>query len=493
MEVIILIIYGVALMLIFIYSLMQMTLVFNYKTSRKISKRHDSTEAELPLSQDTPFVTVQLPVYNELYVVERLLETVAKFNYPKEKFEIQVLDDSTDESAEITRNKVEEIQKQGIDISYVRRPDRIGFKAGALDHGLKTAKGELIAIFDADFIPNPEFLNNTVSYFKDEKIGVVQTRWGHINKDYSLLTKLQAFGLDAHFSVEQTGRNAGGHFINFNGTAGVWRKACIEDAGGWEHDTLTEDLDLSYRAQMKGWKFKYLEDVVTDAELPVVMSALKNQQFRWTKGGAENFVKMKSKIWVSKQIPFKTKVHATFHLFNSAIFLCVFTTAFFSVPVLFIKNLFPQYDMVFNISSLFLACTAMLMLFYWTSYQVKNKKFLNNFGGFFSDFVLFLSTSMGMSLHNSVAVIEGYAGKKSSFIRTPKFNIVNSKDSWKGNVYLVDKLNLVTIFEGVLTLYFLFAIVSAFYLKEYGLLPFHFMLFWGFSFVFWLSIRQVRK
>lgn len=480
-------------MLIFIYSLMQMTLVYNYKSSRKNKKRQDTAKADIPFSKDLPYVTVQLPVYNEMYVVERLLETIAKFNYPKEKFEIQVLDDSSDESAEITRLKVEEIQKLGIDISYVRRPDRIGFKAGALDYGLKTAKGELIAIFDADFIPDPEFLNNTVPYFRDKKIGVVQTRWGHINKDYSLLTKLQAFGLDAHFSVEQTGRNAGGHFINFNGTAGVWRKECINDAGGWEHDTITEDLDLSYRAQLKGWKFKYLEDVVTDAELPVVMSALKNQQFRWTKGGAENFVKMKSRIWASKQIPFRTKVHGTFHLFNSAIFLCVFTTAFFSVPVLFIKNLFPQYDMVFNISSLFLVCTAMLMLFYWTSYQVKNKQFLKNFGGFISDFVLFLSTSMGMSLHNSVAVIEGYAGKKSSFIRTPKFNIVNNKDTWKGNVYLVDNLNLMTIFEGLLALYFLFAIVSAFFLKEYGLLPFHFMLFWGFGFVFWLSVRQVRK
>lgn len=492
MEVIILIIYGVALMLIFIYSLMQMTLVYNYRSSRKNKKRHDSAEADIDPSKDLPFVTVQLPVYNEMYVVERLLDTVAKFNYPKEKLEIQVLDDSSDESAEITRLKVEELQKQGIDISYVRRPDRIGFKAGALDYGLKIAKGELIAIFDADFIPNPEFLYNTVPHFQDDKIGVVQTRWGHINKNYSLLTKLQAFGLDAHFSVEQTGRNTGGHFINFNGTAGVWRKECINDAGGWEHDTITEDLDLSYRAQLKGWKFKYLEDVVTDAELPVVMSALKNQQFRWTKGGAENFVKMKSRIWASKQIPFKTKIHGIFHLFNSAIFLCVFTTAFFSVPVLFIKNSFPKYDMVFNISSLFLVCTAMLMLFYWTSYQEKNKKLLRNFGGFFSDFVLFLSTSMGLSLHNSVAVIEGYAGKKSSFIRTPKFNIVNSKDSWKGNIYLVDNLNIMTVMEGLLTLYFLFAIVAAFFIKDYGLLPFHFMLFWGFGFVFWLSIRQKR-
>ncbi len=490
MNIIILAIYGTALLLILIYSVMQMSLVINYRTRYRRNQKHQNPN-NLSDNQEVPFVTIQLPVYNEMYVVERLIEVVSKFNYPIDRFEIQVLDDSTDESFEISKRKVEEIKKKGINIELIQRPDRIGFKAGALDYGMKSAKGEFIAIFDADFIPDPDFLQKTVPHFDNDKVGVIQTRWGHINKNYSMLTRLQAFGLDAHFTVEQGGRNIGGHFINFNGTAGIWRKTCIEDAGGWEHDTITEDLDLSYRAQLNGWKFKFLEDVVTPAELPVVMSALKNQQFRWTKGGAENFVKMGNRIIKNKNIPLKTKVHGLFHLFNSAIFLCVFATALFSVPILFIKHNNPEYNLLFNISSLFLVCTAMLMLFYWTSFQEKKNSILRNFRGFFSQFVLFLSTSMGMSLHNSVAVIEGYSGKKSSFIRTPKFNIVSKNDQWKGNVYLKNNLNLITISEGIMALYFLFAIVSSVFLQEYGLLPFHIMLFWGFGFVFWLSVKQV--
>lgn len=486
MSIAILLIYGLALLLIFVYSLMQSTLVANYLRGRKkLRAGTAAVEAEINMDQ-LPVVTVQLPVYNEMYVVERLIEVISRFDYPKDKLEIQVLDDSTDESLVISQKKVEEISQKGIDIKLIRRPNRTGYKAGALDFGLQLAKGEFIAIFDADFVPDKDFLMKTIPAFTDDKLGVVQTRWGHLNKNYSLLTRLQAFGLDAHFSIEQSGRNFGGHFINFNGTAGVWRKSCIESAGGWQHDTLTEDLDLSYRAQIKGWKFKYLEDVVTNAELPVVMSALKNQQFRWTKGGAENFVKIGLHLLSYKNIPLKTRIHGLFHLFNSAIFLCVFVTAFFSVPILFIKNQHPEYRMVFNISSLFLICTLMLMVFYWISYRDKDRGFLY----FLRTFILFLATSMGMSLHNSVAVIEGYAGKKSSFVRTPKFNIINNKDQWKGNVYLLSSINLLTIFEGLLSLYFLFAIVSSFFMKEYGLLPFHIMLFWGFGFVFWLSVNQ---
>ena len=489
MEIIILFVYGLALLLIFFYSLMQMNLVINYRRTKK--KNATITHQEIRIEKkDLPIITIQLPLFNELYVVERLIDAVVKFNYPIDKLEIQVLDDSNDESVEITAKKVEEMKQKGFDIKQIMREDRVGFKAGALEYGLKQSRGEFIAIFDADFIPGENFLLDTIPNFKDKSIGVVQTRWGHINKNYSLLTKLQAFGLDAHFTIEQMGRNSGGHFINFNGTAGVWRKKCIEDAGGWEHDTLTEDLDLSYRAQLKGWKFKFLESVETPAELPVVMSALKNQQFRWTKGGAENFVKMRKRIFANEKIPFKTKVHGFFHLFNSAIFLCVFTTAFLSVPVLYIKHLSPQYGIVFNFSALFLVSTFMLMIFYWNSYQNKEKNLFYSFGKFIKEFILFLATSMGMSLHNSVAVMEGYLGKKSSFIRTPKFNIVGNNDKWKGNKYLVSALTPVTILEGLLTLYFLFGIVSSFILKEYGLLPFHFMLFWGFGFVFWLSVRQ---
>src|SRR5690606_21494629 len=290
LESLIIVIYTVAIVLIFMYALAQLNLLFNYLTSKNSEDNSEVFDFSNP--EEVPFVTIQLPVFNEMYVMDRLLENIALIDYPKDKLEIQVLNDSTDETVTTTCEHVEELKKTGLDITHICRTDRSGFKAGALKEVLKIAKGEFVAIFDADFLPEPNWLKKTIPYFKDEKIGVVQTRWGHINRNYSLLTKIQAFALDAHFTLEQVGRNSKGHFINFNGTAGVWRKTCILDAGNWEGDTLTEDLDLSYRAQLKNWKFKYLEDVETPAELPVVISAARSQQFRWNKGGAENFRKM---------------------------------------------------------------------------------------------------------------------------------------------------------------------------------------------------------
>lgn len=248
------------------------------------NRKRKSSIQHPPLSFEFPLVTVQLPIYNELYVVERLIDAVCLFEYPKNRLEIQVLDDSTDETVSIIAQKVRLYKAQGFDIQHIRRSSRDGFKAGALAYGLTAAKGEFIAIFDADFIPHPDFLTTTIPHFENATVGVVQTRWVHLNESYSLITQLQAFGLDGHFIVEQGGRNAAGHFINFNGTAGVWRKSCILDAGGWSAQTLTEDLDLSYRAQLRGWQFVYLENVETPAELPATMPALKSQQYRWMKG-----------------------------------------------------------------------------------------------------------------------------------------------------------------------------------------------------------------
>ncbi len=495
MEIAIITIYGLALIFILLYSIVQFNLVINYRIAkRRSAKKNKGTAPEqYGPKVELPAVTIQLPVYNEMYVVKRLIETVSRIDYPAEKLEIQLLDDSNDETSVIAEELVRNLQQQEHRISFIHRDDRKGFKAGALEEGLKIASGEFIAIFDADFVPPPDFLHNTLPHFENENVGMVQTRWGHINKNYSLLTRLQAFGLDAHFSVEQKGRNARGHFINFNGTAGIWRKKCILDAGGWEHDTLTEDLDLSYRAQMKGWKFKFLEEVVTPAELPVVMSAVKNQQFRWNKGGAENFRKMVRRLLVSPKIPFRTKVHGFFHLLNSAIFLCVLTTALLSVPLIFIKKSHPEFELVFNISSVFLICTFILMVFYWNAYQENPSGSLHNFSRFFKEFVLFLATTMGLSFHNSVAVIEGYMGKKSSFVRTPKFNIMNASDPWSGNKYLVNSINLISFIEGLLCLYFLFAIIAGIMMQEYGLLPFHLMLCWGFGFVFFNSVRKYKQ
>ncbi|HKK12195.1 MAG TPA: cellulose synthase family protein, partial [Flavobacteriaceae bacterium] len=322
MESFIILVYTVAIILIFMYALAQLNLLHNYLSAKK-SNNNDCEKFDFSNPDEIPFVTIQLPVYNEMYVMDRLLDNIAKMDYPKDKLEIQVLDDSTDETVNTTREHIQKLKQTGLDINHITRTDRSGFKAGALKEGLKIAKGEFIAIFDADFLPNKNWLKRTIPYFKDEKIGVVQTRWGHLNRNYSLLTKIQAFALDAHFTLEQVGRNSKGHFINFNGTAGVWRKTCILDAGNWEGDTLTEDLDLSYRAQLKNWKFKYLEDVETPAELPVVISAARSQQFRWNKGGAENFRKMLMRIIKSHDISTKTKIHGLLHLLNSSMFLSI--------------------------------------------------------------------------------------------------------------------------------------------------------------------------
>ncbi|NOZ46242.1 MAG: glycosyltransferase [Chlorobi bacterium] len=492
MELIVLIIYGFALSFILIYSIVQFNLVLNYLRFHKKQKSEVNTEPKLLTDNELPFVTIQLPVYNELYVVERLIDSVVKIDYPHHKLEIQVADDSTDSTLELVAKKVKEYQDKGFDIKHITRKNRIGFKAGALAECLKTAKGEFIAIFDADFLPRQEFIKACLPYFKNDNIGMVQVPWGHINKNYSFLTKLQAFALDAHFTIEQTGRFAGGHFINFNGTAGIWRKKCIIDAGGWQYDTLTEDLDLSYRAQLKGWKFVFNDSIDAPAELPVAMSAIKNQQFRWMKGGAENFVKSAGKVILSHNLPFKTKIHGFMHLMSSSIFVFVFITSLLSIPTLYIKNYFPKYTMIFTISSLFLISLIFLIIFYKVSFHDKSKKPIVKWWHFLIRFVTFLSVSMGLSFHNTIAVIEGYLGKKSSFIRTPKFNILSNSDSWKANKYLSKNLNTITIIEGILVIYFLYGIASAFYLNDFGLLPFHVLLFFGFGTVFFSSVFHLK-
>jgi cellulose synthase/poly-beta-1,6-N-acetylglucosamine synthase-like glycosyltransferase len=479
-------IYSLALILIFFYSLSQLNLLLNYLGYKK--RNEEAPKFNLLDPKEIPFVTIQLPIYNEEYVVERLLENIAKIEYPKSKLEIQVLDDSTDDSVVQTAAMIEELQREGLDIQHIRRESREGFKAGALKEGLKIAKGEYIAIFDADFLPGSDWLKKTVPYFKDEEIGVVQTRWGHINRDYSTLTRIQAFALDAHFTLEQVGRNSKGHFINFNGTAGIWRKTCILDAGNWEGDTLTEDLDLSYRAQLKNWKFKYLEDVETPAELPVVISAARSQQFRWNKGGAENFRKTVWSVIRAKNIPFKTKFHGVMHLLNSSMFLSVFIVAVLSIPMLYIKNSYGHLGWVFEVTSFFIVSTIILFICYWFTYKSLQGSSFDNFVDYIKLFFTFFSVALGFSLHNSVAVLEGHIGKRSEFVRTPKFNISNLTDSWKGNKYLTKKLSPNMILEFFLMLYFLFGMYSAIPLNDFGLFPFHFMLFLGFGFVFFKSL-----
>ncbi len=488
MEIVIVIGYVLSLLFIFMFSLGQLHLTWHYLRSLKENKA-SVTEPSI-----WPTVTVQLPIYNERYVVRRLIDAIAAFDYPADRLEIQLLDDSTDETVDIIAQRVEHYRAQGINIQHVRRPQRTGFKAGALAYGLEIAQGEFIAIFDADFSPARDFLRKTVPHFADPAVGVVQTRWGHINQDYSLLTRLQAFGLDGHFTIEQGGRRHAGSLINFNGTGGVWRRTCIEEAGGWSDDTLTEDLDLSYRAQLKGWEFLYLEDVEAPAELPVLMPAIKSQQFRWNKGAAECARKHAVRVASQRNVrPLRwwNRVHAIFHLFNSSVFLFLLLAALLSVPMLFIKQANAQYEWIFNLGGVFILGFFSIGFFYWVA--TRRVRPGQPWRYYLLHYPLFLIISMGLSLHNAVAVIEGLLGVKSPFLRTPKFNVTNAREKLKKNVYARTKLGPLVLLEALFALYFAYGIYTGVRLGDFGLLLFHTMLFLGFAAVAIYSVRQVQQ
>ena len=484
MEWLVIIGYGFSLLVICLFSLGQFNLAWHYRKQGHKKSKTQSEPTELPI------ITVQLPIYNEKYVIERLIDAVASFDYPKEKLEIQVLDDSSDETIEIVAEKTKFYQSKGIDIKHIRRPDRVGYKAGALQFGLERAKGDLIAIFDADFVPAKDFLLKTIKGFEGEHVGMVQTRWGHLNEQYSWLTRMQAFGLNAHFTIEQKGRLKAGSFINFNGTAGIWRKECIQDAGGWQHDTLTEDLDLSYRAQLKGWKFEYIEEIQAPAELPVLIPAVKSQQYRWNKGAAETAKKNLAAI-LKSNIGFWHKVRATFHLLNSSVFVFLLTSAVLSIPMLYIKDGNPTLSLLFDLGSVFIIGFIAMSIFYWFAAKASNEGY--EFKKFMVHFPMFLSYSMGLALHNSVAILEGYLGIKTPFIRTPKFAVNKKGESWKGNVYVKTSVTPLTLLEGLLALYFIYGLVSAFILGDYGLILFHLMLAFGFGYIFILSLKPIEQ
>ena len=479
-----LVVYGFFLSFIFAFSLVQLSLTINYvKASKKGRpiKRTPTSDTELPK------VCVQLPIYNEKYVVERLLKAVVNLDYPSDKLSIQVLDDSNDESSELIRAFIDSDLNIYKNISLIQRKEREGFKAGALKYGLTKSDADFIAIFDADFEPNPDFLRRSIREFEDANVACVQTRWSHLNEDENVLTKAQAFALDAHFRIEQVGRNSGGHFINFNGTAGVWRKAAILDSGGWQSDTLTEDLDLSYRAQMKGWKMIYMEELNSPAELPMVLSALRTQQHRGNKGAAECARKHLSKVLRNPKISWKTKVQASFHLLNSAVFISVLMLTVLSVPLLWVKTQIPAVSSYLNFASFFILSFGVLALFFWLPFKKhwegsvlgQESSFLRTRWEFLKRFLSFVAVSMSFALFNSVAVISGYAGIKTPFIRTPKFNATSVRPT--ENDYNIQKLPMVFYFELLLLLYFLFAGIYGIIQLEFGLLPMHLLLIFGFG------------
>lgn len=409
--------------------------------------------------EELPLVTVQLPIFNEMHVVERLLGSVKALDYPQDKLQIQLLDDSTDETVEISRVEVAKLKAEGFDIEHIHRTDRTGYKAGALENGLLFAKGDYVLILDADFVPNPDLLQKTIHYFTDEKIGMLQTRWGHLNRTFNLLTRVQAMFLDGHLELEQTARNRSGRFFTFNGTGGIWRRECIADAGGWEHDTLTEDMDLSYRAQLKGWKFIFLNDVETPAELPVDIDGFKSQQHRWTKGSIQCCKKVLGGIWRSK-FPLHVKMEATAHLTSNFAYLLLILLCFLILPN---QKYQPEFSgwikMVIHIP-IFIFASGSVALFYLMSQKALRPK------SWWKEVIylpFLLAIGIGMSINNAKAVLEAIFNKQSGFVRTPKYGIGKQAETtarWRQSRYKGMK-SVTPIVEFLFGVFFLFVVLDA--------------------------------
>jgi len=434
--------------------------------------------------KELPAVTVQLPIFNEVYVAERLLRSVSELDYPRENLQIQVLDDSTDETREITAACAANLRQRGFDVELIHRVDRIGFKAGALEHGLATARGEFICILDADFVPPPHLLRRTIDFFTDPKIGMIQTRWGHLNRGYSLLTRVQAMFLDGHLLLEQTARSRSGRFFNFNGTAGLWRKSCIEQSGGWQHDTLTEDLDLSYRAQLAGWRFIFLPDVVTPAELPVDMNGFKSQQHRWTKGSIQTCKKLLPKIWRS-ELPMPIKVEATGHLVSNFAYLLLASLCVLLHP----SAGGPQSGWVRTILidiPIFLTASVSVAVFYICAQRELHPR------TWMREILLLpclLALGIGLSFNNARAVLEAMFNHQSDFARTPKYGIERKAQPWRNCRYMPLK-SLLPIAEFFFALYFTYFVWFAIAHRQFLSVPFLLMFQFGFLYVSFCSVVQ---
>lgn len=483
--------FGVILLILLVIMALSFTefvLAINYLKTRKKTK--NKAEVVPKIFEKLPKVTIQIPIYNEKYVVERAIRSVADVNYPKALLQVQILDDSTDETVEISKSVAEEMQREGFDIELIHRTNRAGFKAGALRDAMPKVTGEFIAIFDADFLVPSDFLMDTLPFFKDEKIGMVQTRWSHLNEKFSILTKIQSFFLDLHFTVEHTGRNAYGYFINFNGTAGIWRKSCIIDAGGWTPDTLTEDLDLSYRAQMKDWKFKYREEITSPAELPAHMSGIKSQQFRWIKGGVQVGKKLFLEFGRSSAT-FKQKWFGFAHIFAGMTYIFSFVLFLMSVPLIFIFKNTVIGEFV-PILTVFMLSTLALMFVGWISFLSTQQNTGNKAVTFIWRFTMFLFFTMGLSFNNTIAILEGLTGKKSDFIRTPKFNLSaqSTGNQWSSFTYIRRGFDAQILIEILLLLYFVFGIVVGIHCEFYHLIPLHLMLVVGYFMIVFYSIKH---
>ena len=483
-----LIIYLFALVSLFTYGMNCYLLMIFYRLRRpRARQEHAAIKKHFYqnlAASGWPKVTIQLPIFNERYVVERLIQSVCDFDYPRELLEIQILDDSTDDTADIATAVAARMQAMGFDIQYIHRDHRTGFKAGALKYGLKTAKGELIGIFDADFIPGANFLKETVPYFTNPQIGMLQTRWGHINSDYSILTRAQSIGIDGHFGVEQASRAWSGFFMNFNGTAGVWRKSTIIDAGGWQADTLTEDLDLSYRAQLKGWKLKFVTDVVCPAEVPVTINAFKSQQHRWAKGSIQTAKKNLGQLFksdLSLLIKIQAFLHLTHYMVHPMMLLVVLT----SIPMLYSQWFFDNLAFPIMIFTLLCLATCGPSTMYLFSQRILYRDWKTRIK--FLPFLMCLGT--GIAVNNTRAVLEAFFNIKSGFVRTPKYGIKKQKDSWQGKRYSIP-LNAISILEFTLGVYSLAGLLMFLLFSKYLVSPFLLIYTLGFFYVFFLSVKH---
>ena len=422
-----------------------------------------------------PLLTVQLPLYNEMYVASRLIDSICALDYPKDRLEIQVLDDSTDETSELVADLVAQRRAQGFDIVQLRRRERTGFKAGALAAGLRVAKGELIAIFDADFTPLPDFAKKLVDYFTDPRVGMVQARWGHLNAGHSVLTRVQSMLLDGHFVIEHTARNRSGRFFNFNGTAGIWRRECIDDAGGWQHDTLTEDLDLSYRAQLRGWRFVFVPDHVAPAELPVEMGAFKSQQHRWAKGSIQTARKLLGRI-LTGDLPLRIKFEAAVHMTANVGYVLMVGLALLVVPAVWLRREVATW----MISAIDLPLFALSTLSVAAFYLVAQREALGSLRGVPRWVPMLMAVGIGLSINNARAVLEAALGRQSEFQRTPKYNLARgerlSSRRYRGTI------NRDTWIELVLAIYFAVATAAAVAAGLWGAVPFLLLFEVGYAF-----------
>jgi cellulose synthase/poly-beta-1,6-N-acetylglucosamine synthase-like glycosyltransferase len=470
--------YFVVLFGLSLYGLHRYVIVYLF-----LKNRHRAPDP-LGKFEQLPRITVQLPIFNELYVVERLLKSVAALDYPRELLEVQVLDDSTDETVAVAARCVAELRAAGLDIAHVHRTDRTGFKAGALENGLRTCKGEFVLILDADFVPAPDMLRRTVHYFTDPKVGMIQTRWGHLNRTYSLLTRVQAMFLDGHLLLEQTARSRSGRFFNFNGTAGLWRRSCIADAGGWQHDTLTEDLDLSYRAQLNGWRFVFLPDLVTPAELPVDMNGFKSQQHRWTKGSIQTCMKLLPAVWKAN-LSLVVKLEATAHLTANYAYLLLFFLCILMHPSANDGG-YSLWRMLLVDLPIYISASLPAAVFYVCAQRELHPK------SWLREILLLpmvLALGVGLAINNARAVLEALFGHQSEFTRTPKYGIERKTQSWKGARYLPMK-SLLPLIELAFAGYFTYLLAHAFLENQWLNVAFLAIFQIGFGYVAVCSLAQ---